>query len=185
MSDFRFGPSSAIIAGIAVVVGAAGAGIAIILQKLIGFFTNLFYFHRFSLDFVAPYPNQLGWMNVLDPVIGGLIIGLMARYGSDKIRGHGIPEAMESILIGKSIVSPKVAVLKPISAAISIGAGAPSDLKARSSCQGIVGVSDRAIFSPDRQRKEGSPAVRCSIGYERNLSCPHCLNFLRRRAARI
>ncbi|UJF31435.1 chloride channel protein [Paenibacillus hexagrammi] len=125
LSDFRFGPNNAIIAGIAVVVGAAGAGIAIILQNMIGFFTNLFYFHRFSFDFVSPYPNQFGWMNMLAPVIGGLIIGLMARYGSDKIRGHGIPEAMESILHGKSVVSPKLAMLKPISAAISIGSGGP------------------------------------------------------------
>lgn len=125
LSDFRFGPRNAMMAGMAVVVGAAGAGIAILLQKLIGLFTNLFYDHRLSLDFVAPYPNSLGWMNLFAPVIGGLLIGLMARYGSDKIRGHGIPEAMESILIGKSIVSPKVAVLKPISAAISIGSGGP------------------------------------------------------------
>ena len=92
---------------------------------MIGFFTNLFYYHKLSLSFVAPYPNALGLGAVIVPVIGGLLIGLMARYGSDKIRGHGIPEAMEAILIGKSVISPKVAVLKPISAAISIGSGGP------------------------------------------------------------
>ena len=59
------------------------------------------------------------------PVVGGLIVGLMARYGSDRIRGHGIPEALEAILIGSSRMSPKVAVLKPLSSAISIGSGGP------------------------------------------------------------
>src|SRR5213594_4194703 len=59
------------------------------------------------------------------PIIGGLIIGLMARYGSERIRGHGIPEAIEAILLNGSRVEPKVAVLKPVSSAISIGTGGP------------------------------------------------------------
>ncbi|WP_181909356.1 chloride channel protein [Paenibacillus taihuensis] len=98
---------------------------AVVLTKLIGFFTNLFIYHRISFEFVKAYPNQLGWGIIIVPIIGGLLIGLMARFGSDKIRGHGIPEAMEAILIGKSVIAPKVAVLKPISAAISIGSGGP------------------------------------------------------------
>ncbi|MCH3719408.1 chloride channel protein, partial [Campylobacter lari] len=69
--------------------------------------------------------GRLGPASVAIPVIGCLIIGLMARYGSEKIRGHGIPEAMEAILIGKSRIAPKVAVLKPVSSAISIGTGGP------------------------------------------------------------
>ncbi|WP_274649676.1 chloride channel protein [Paenibacillus humicola] len=125
LADFRIGPRSIYIAALAVLVGAGGACIAVVLQKMIGFFTNLFYYHKLSLSFTAPYPNGLGYEAVIVPAIGGLIIGLMARYGSDKIRGHGIPEAMEAILIGKSVVSPKVAILKPISAAISIGSGGP------------------------------------------------------------
>ena len=71
------------------------------------------------------WPGTLGWWSVFVPVAGGLIIGLMARFGSDRIRGHGIPEAMEAILIGKSRMQPKVAVLKPLSSAISIGSGGP------------------------------------------------------------
>ena len=125
LADFRIGPRSVYIAVLAAIVGSAGACIAVVLQRMIGFFTNLFYYHKLSLAFVAPYPNALGLGAVIVPVIGGLLIGLMARYGSDKIRGHGIPEAMEAILIGKSVISPKVAVLKPISAAISIGSGGP------------------------------------------------------------
>ena len=72
-----------------------------------------------------PAASTLGWLAVLVPVVGGLIVGLMARYGSERIRGHGIPEAMEAILIGQSRMSPKVALLKPISSAISIGSGCP------------------------------------------------------------
>src|SRR4051812_18753634 len=92
---------------------------------MIELFTNLFYFQQFSFAPRLPGANTLGWLAVLVPVVGGLIIGLMARYGSERIRGHGIPEAMEAILIGQSRMQPKVAVLKPISSAISIGSGGP------------------------------------------------------------
>src|SRR5579884_635407 len=73
----------------------------------------------------APVHNTLGWLIVVVPVVGGLIIGLMARFGSEAIRGHGIPEAMENILLGRSRISPRVLLLKPLSAAISIGTGGP------------------------------------------------------------
>ena len=96
------------------------------MQGLIGFFTNLFYFQKLSFAFsLAPADNTLGWLAVLVPVLGGLVIGLLARYGSERIRGHGIPEAIEAILIGQSRMQPKVAVLKPLSSAISIGSGGP------------------------------------------------------------
>ncbi|MGN6759603.1 MAG: chloride channel protein, partial [Thermomicrobiales bacterium] len=114
-----------IIALMAVIIGAIGAFIALILLRLITFFTNLFFFQRLSFANASPADNHLGLFIILVPVIGGLIIGLMARYGSDRIRGHGIPEAIESILINGSRIDPKVAVLKPLSSAISIGSGGP------------------------------------------------------------
>src|SRR5689334_12804593 len=117
--DFSADNRLILISGIAVGIGALCAGVAWLLLKLIGFFTNLFYFQRFSTEAVSPAGHHLGIWAVLMPVIGGLIIGLMARYGSDRIRGHGIPEAMEAILIGRSRMDPKVAVLKPLSSAIS------------------------------------------------------------------
>jgi CIC family chloride channel protein len=88
------------------------------------FLRNLIYFQRFS-TLAVPFPHALPWWTIIIPVIGGLIIGLMARYGSEKIRGHGIPEAIEAILIGQSRIAPKVALLKPLSSAISIGTGGP------------------------------------------------------------
>jgi chloride channel protein, CIC family len=113
------------ISAIALVIGAACAGVAVALMWLIGFFTNLFYYHQLALTFRSPAAHQLGWAAAIVPVIGGLIIGLMARYGSERIRGHGIPEAMEAILIGQSRMQAKVAILKPVSSAISIGSGGP------------------------------------------------------------
>jgi len=95
------------------------------LLRLIGLFTNLFYFGRWSTALVSPTGNHLGLFSVLVPIGGALIIGIMARYGSERIRGHGIPEAIEAILINGSRVEPKVAILKPISSAISIGSGGP------------------------------------------------------------
>ncbi|HEY1377990.1 MAG TPA: chloride channel protein [Gemmataceae bacterium] len=123
--DFTAGLGLLRIAALALVVGAMCAVVALVLLRLIDFFTNLFYFHRLSLEPVAPAQNTLGVLAILVPAVGGLIVGLMARFGSDRIRGHGIPEALEAILIGRSRMSPKVAVLKPVSSAISIGSGGP------------------------------------------------------------
>ena len=103
----------------------AGAFIAAALLYLIGFFTNLFYYGRLSFSFVSPSANQLGYLAVAVPVFGGTVVGLMAKYGSERIRGHGIPEALEAILINKSKIEPKVTVLKPVSTAVSIGSGGP------------------------------------------------------------
>ena len=110
---------------LAIVVGVISSFVALALLRLIGLFTNLFYFQRWSAALVSPAGNHLGFWAVLVPVAGALVIGFMARYGSKRIRGHGIPEALESILINGSKVQPRLAILKPLSSAISIGSGGP------------------------------------------------------------
>jgi H+/Cl- antiporter ClcA/CBS domain-containing protein len=110
---------------LAVGIGLLSTLVAWALLRLIAFFTNAFYYGRVSTTLVSPAGNHLGWYSVFVPVAGGLIIGFMAYYGSERIRGHGIPEALESILINGSKVQPRLAVLKPISSAISIGSGGP------------------------------------------------------------
>ena len=126
-SDFAANPRMLAISGIAVCVGVFGATVAWALFHLIGLFTNLFYYHRFAWSFVSPAESHLGIWALLAPVAGGLIVGFMARFGSERIRGHGIPEALEAILFGKSIMQPKIAVLKPLSSANVIGSGGPFD----------------------------------------------------------
>jgi chloride channel protein, CIC family len=113
------------ISALAIAIGVLASFVALALLRLIGLFTNLFYYGRWSSALVSPAGNHLGIFAVLVPVGGALIIGLMARYGSERIRGHGIPEAIEAILINGSRVEPRVALLKPISSAISIGSGGP------------------------------------------------------------
>jgi CIC family chloride channel protein len=113
------------ISGLALFIGVVASYVAWALLQLIGLFTNLFYYQRWSTAFVSPAGNHLGSLAALVPVLGALVIGLMARYGSERIRGHGIPEAIESILIHGSRVQPRLAILKPVSAAISIGSGGP------------------------------------------------------------
>lgn len=110
----------------AICLGVAASGIALGLTRLIGFFTNLFFYHRFSLEFIDP-GNAPGWgpWVIAIPVIGGIIVGYMARYGSKAIRGHGIPEAMEQILTNESRIPWRIVFLKPISSAIAIGSGGP------------------------------------------------------------
>ncbi|SIT45604.1 Cl-channel voltage-gated family protein [Paraburkholderia piptadeniae] len=113
------------ISAIAAVGGILSTVAADFLLHLIRFFTNLFFFQTVSTANHSPSQNTLGLFVVAAPVIGGLLVGLIARFGSEQIRGHGIPEAIEAILFGKSKMSPKVAVLKPLASAIAIGSGGP------------------------------------------------------------
>lgn len=110
---------------IALGIGALSTVAADVLVNLIRFFTNLFFYQTLSLAERSPAGHALGAWVIAVPVVGGLVVGLMARYGSDKIRGHGIPEAIEAVLFGKSRMSPRVAVLKPLSSGIVIGSGGP------------------------------------------------------------
>jgi len=114
-----------LVSSLAAAIGLVAGIIAFVLYKLIGLFTNLFFFHHWSTDFSSAQHNHLGWMVIVTPVIGGLIVGVMAKYGTSKIKGHGIPEAMEAVLFNRSRIAPRVAILKPISAAIAIGTGGP------------------------------------------------------------
>lgn len=110
---------------LALILGASAMVVAKALIMAIAFCTNLFYFQRFSLEDVAPATNTLGYLSVGIPVFGGLLVGLIARHGSAAIRGHGIPEAMENILMRESRIPKRITLLKPLSAAIAIGSGGP------------------------------------------------------------
>ena len=119
--NFRLGWISLLASGIGVAAGL----IAYLLLKLIGLFTNLFFFHRLSAEFTSPMTHHLGALVILLPAAGGIVIGFMAKYGTSKIKGHGIPEAMEAVLTSRSRIHPKVAILKPLSVAVAIGTGGP------------------------------------------------------------
>ncbi len=125
LRDFTADSRLLVLSAMALVTGTFAAIAAWVLLKLIALITHLAYFHTLS---AAPYSLahlKLGMASLLIPVAGGLIVGLMARHGSSKIRGHGIPEALEAILIGESRIESKVALLKPLSSAIAIGSGGP------------------------------------------------------------
>ena len=113
------------ISGLAALVGAAGAVLAWVLLELIRLATNVFYYQRFSFALSSPAGNKMGWVAALMPVIGGMVVGVMARYGSEKIRGHGMPEAIEAIIFRGGSVAPRLAILKPTATAIAIGSGGP------------------------------------------------------------
>ncbi|HLH29378.1 MAG TPA: chloride channel protein, partial [Acidimicrobiales bacterium] len=125
LGDFTATPEVLKLVPLAVAIGALGAGIALALLDLIGLVTNLVYYQRLSSQLVSPAASSLGAVALVVPVAGGLAIGLMARFGSEQIRGHGIPEAMERVLVDGSRVQPRLAVLKPLSSAVSIGTGGP------------------------------------------------------------
>lgn len=113
------------LAALAVVVAACISLIAKLLVYFINLITNISFFGIASIQSSNPANNNFGWFVVIIPVIGGLIVGLIALYGTKAIRGHGIPEAMEQILTNQSRIKPSVTFLKPLSAAISIGTGGP------------------------------------------------------------
>lgn len=125
LGDFTTTPRVIPITLLAAFIGVLSAYVALGLLRMIALVTNVFFFQKFSTENSSPATHHLGWLVVLVPVAGALIIGFMARYGSEKIRGHGIPEAIEAILIRGSRVEPRLAVLKPIASAISIGSGGP------------------------------------------------------------
>ncbi len=125
LADFSRDSRVLLLSLMAIFIGIISAFIAYALVWLIGLITNLAFYQHLSADFVSPANNHLGLLVIIVPMIGGLIVGLMARYGSEQIRGHGIPEALEAILIGRSRISFKVAILKPLSSALSIGTGGP------------------------------------------------------------
>jgi CIC family chloride channel protein len=125
LGDFTTTPSVLRLVPVAILIGALSAGIALALLDMIGFITHAVYYQQLNVSLASPNANTLGAIAIVIPVGGGLIVGLMARYGSEQIRGHGIPEAMENILINGSRVQPRLAILKPISSAVSIGTGGP------------------------------------------------------------
>lgn len=113
------------LSSVAVCLAVGTAIIARLLTALIGLVTGIAFYGRFSLDLVSPAGNRLGPLVIFVPVVGGLIVGAMARYGSQAIRGHGIPEAMEQVLLNQSRIAPRLTFLKPLSSAIAIGTGGP------------------------------------------------------------
>src|SRR6266566_2480358 len=143
--------------GMAALIGVISAFVALALLRLIGFFTHLFYYHAIDSRLVSPADNRLGVWALLVPIVGGLIVGLMARYGSERIRGHGIPEALEAILIGQSRMSARVALLKPLSSAIAIGTGGPFG------AEGPIIMTGGAFGSLFAQAFHMSPAERKTL----------------------
>jgi CIC family chloride channel protein len=126
LGDFSAGPRMLLIAAYALPIGAVSAVVSWALLRLIGLITNAVFYQRVDTTIVAPGAGHHNVLVILfAPVVGGLVIGLMARYGSEKIRGHGMPEAIEAILMGGSKVQPRVAALKPVASAVAIGTGGP------------------------------------------------------------
>ena len=126
LGDYSVSPRIMLISTLALGVGAVSAVVADALLKLIGLITNLVFYQRIATNLASPGVGaHAWWLIIAAPVVGGLIVGVMARYGSEAIRGHGMPEAIESILRGGSKIKPRVALLKPLSAAIAIGTGGP------------------------------------------------------------
>jgi chloride channel protein, CIC family len=125
LGDFSAGPALVRQTLLAAAIGVVVAVVSLGLLDLIGLLTNLLYTGRFSTRIGRPDTGPLGVASILVPILGGLVVGLMARFGSERIRGHGIPEAMETILLRGSRMEPRLAVLKPLSSAISIGSGGP------------------------------------------------------------
>ena len=157
LADFTQDRRVLILSLMAVVIGALSAVVAKILVWLIAVITNLVFYQSYSSEFQSPANHRLGAFVILAPIVGGLVIGLMARFGSEKIRGHGIPEALEAILFGRSRMEPKVAVLKPVSSAISIGTGGPFG------AEGPIIMTGGAVGSLFAQMFHLSPAERKTL----------------------
>jgi chloride channel protein, CIC family len=164
---------------LAAVLGAVSSVLAWALLELIALATNAFYFHRFSFVEIEPAGHHMGWWAAFMPVLGGLIVGLIARYGSPRVRGHGMPEAVEVIVFNGGKVQPRVAILKPIATAISIGSGGPFG------AEGPVIMTGGAVGSVLGQLLPVTDAERtvlmvagASAGMAAAFSCPMAATLL-------
>ncbi len=157
LADHNADSRMVLLSAMALATGTGGALSAWVLLHLIGLVTNLLWYGRWSWAMVSPAAGAGGLLTIVIPVAGSLIIGAMARFGSDKIRGHGIPEAIEAILYGKSKLSLRVALLKPLSSAISIGSGGPFG------AEGPIIMTGGAIGSLFAQRFHLSAAERKTL----------------------
>jgi H+/Cl- antiporter ClcA/predicted transcriptional regulator len=157
LADFSTDRRVLLLSAMALVIGAIGSVVAYALIWLIAAITNLAFYHRLSASPAIPQGHHLGPWVVLVPVAGALVVGLMARFGSEKIRGHGIPEALEAILLGRSRIHARVAILKPLSAAISIGTGGPFG------AEGPIIMTGGAVGSMFAQQFDLSAAERKTL----------------------
>ena len=157
LRDFTADRRVLVLSAMALFAGTGGAAAAWCLLHLINLVTNLAYFGRLGATSSSPVGSPLGVAAALIPVAGCLVVGLMARYGSERIRGHGIPEAIEAILIGRSRIDAKVAILKPLSSAISIGTGGPFG------AEGPIIMTGGALGSLFAQLFHLSPAERKTL----------------------
>lgn len=179
MGDFTTTPRTLLLASIAVVIGAIASLVAWLLLRLIDLSTNLFYYQRISVESATPAHHTLGLGAVLVPVAGAFLIGLMARFGSERIRGHGIPEALEAILTRGSRVEPKVALLKPVSSAISIGSGGPFGAEGPIIMTGgAVGSIIAQLFSLTSAERKTLLVAGAAAGMSATFASPLAAMFL-------
>ncbi len=175
LRDFTADPRLLVLSAMAIATGSFGAWAAWVLLKLIALVTNFAYFHHWSTATTYLSHAKLGPGSILIPIIGGLIVGLMARYGSPKIRGHGIPEALEAILIGQSRIEPKVALLKPLSSAIAIGTGGPFGAEGPDHHDGrSARVAVRAVLPSELRGAQDTVGCRRSRRHDGDLRHAGC-----------
>jgi CIC family chloride channel protein len=162
-----------VISLMAVGVAVAAEVMSHVFFRMIGFFTNLSFYGRLSTEFVSPAHSHLGLWVIPIPVVGGLIVGAMARWGSKAIRGHGTPEAIEGVLINESRVAPRIVILKPLSAAISIGTGGPFGAEGPIIFTGsAIGSLAGQIFSTTAQERKALLAAGAAAGMTATFGSP-------------
>ena len=164
-SGYRIGLISLLAAGIGILAGL----IAFVLYDMIGLFTNLAFYHEFSFHFRSPEHSPLGLWIIVIPVVGGIIVGLMAKYGSDKIKGHGIPEAMEAVLQSRSRIQAKVAILKPLSAAIHLYRRPVRRGRSDHPDRRSIRLDHRTVIRDHRGRTKSVAGLRRRRGHGRHL----------------
>ncbi len=161
------------IAGLSIVIAGAAGLVAQLLTRLIGLITNLAFYGHFSTSFASPAGNRLGWWVVLVPIGGALVVGVMARFGSAAIRGHGIPEAMERVLYNQSKIPYRITFLKPLSAAISIGTGGPFGAEGPIiATGGALGSLIGQLLPVSAQERKTLLAAGAAAGMSATFGCP-------------
>ncbi|HEX5473994.1 MAG TPA: chloride channel protein [Vicinamibacterales bacterium] len=164
---------TAVVSGAAILVAVIAGFIARGLVALINYVTGVSFFGHGTFSHISPADNHIGLWVIGVPVVGGIIVGIMARYGSDAIRGHGIPEAMEQVLFNQSRIPPRVTFLKPLSAAIAIGTGGPFGAEGPIiATGGAVGSLVGQLFPVTAQERKTLLAAGAAAGMAATFGTP-------------
>ena len=106
---------------VAIIIGVIAGYAAVGIRFLIEEFSHLSY--PGDGNVLENIMSNPWYVIILVPTIGGLIVGPLIYFFAPEAKGHGVPEVMQAILLKGGRIRPRVALVKALASAITIGTG--------------------------------------------------------------